>query len=114
VTKVGEVTAKPSWFALHCIVAAFAARTPGVYLEQTTSVDLDGERTTTVAYLIKADGTVNRVTKSGNGISSPQICAARAAGEYAPCLEGSGADSPLACQDTAWVTECEAGTVSCQ
>lgn len=114
VTKVGELTEQPSWFALHCIIAAFAARTPGVYLAQTTIVGLDGEGTTTIAYLIKADGTVNRITKSGDTVSSPQICAAQPEGAYAPCLEGSGADSPLACQDTAWVTDCEPGTVSCE
>jgi len=114
VSKVGELIEKPSWFALHCIIQAFSARTPGVYLQQTTIVGLDGEGTTTVAYLIKADGTVNRITKSGDTLSSPQICAVRPQTYYAPCLDVSGSDSPLACQDTAWVTDCQAGSVSCE
>jgi hypothetical protein len=101
--------------ALRCVVQAFHDRTPGIYLDQTSTVDSTGSSTSTFVYLIKADGSVNRVQKSGSLIDSPEVCTPRPPTDYDACLTSVATDTyaTTECQTVTWVSSCTGGNVAC-
>jgi hypothetical protein len=112
----GETNQPPTDASLRCLVQAFHDRTPGIYQHDSGISGFNGTSTTTEIYLIKPDGTVNRVQKGGAVISSPQICALRPPADYDACLASVSTDGYATSECGSvyqWVTGCAAGDVAC-
>ena len=112
----GEITLPPSDEALRCVVQALYDRTPGIYVQESTIISGMGPGTSTMTtvYLVKEDGTVNRISTTPLG--NPQVCELQRTSLYEACLE-SIPDSEYAtpeCRAVIWAVNCTPGDVSCE
>ncbi|HEY3493783.1 MAG TPA: hypothetical protein VGK73_03810 [Polyangiaceae bacterium] len=112
----GELTLPPSDEALRCVVQHLYERTPGIYLNESTLASGigPGTQTTRYVYLVKEDGTVNRITQAATP-TNPQVCALQPPSAYEACLASTaeGTAATTECRNVTWVTDCTTAEVSC-
>jgi hypothetical protein len=91
-------------------------RTPGVYVERTlTAGDPPGTPSWDYVYVVKEDGSVDRVHQLEDGYTEPLRCVLQTPIAYQSCLDSVSSDgnATIECQVTVWAIDCVPGPVSC-
>jgi hypothetical protein len=115
--QIGELVLPPTDAALRCVIEALRARTPGKYLQSLAiTTGIGPPSATTTVHLVKADGTVHRITRTASGTSNPAVCSLPPAADFEACVESVSTDTWATpeCRSAAWVTRCVAGAVDCE
>ena len=103
--------------ALRCVIQALSDRTPGLYVHTSSIASgIGGGPQSSLVYLVKSDGSVQRTGESGGSVSLAQSCSLLSPTDYESCLE-STATSMYAtpeCEAVSWATNCVNADVSCE